>query len=181
MSLVLFYCTWPKAEYLPDLQRRKWAELDYLGSVLLVAAAVLVVFSFQNAARTEDGWSQAVFLAPLLVGLVCWAALILWSLFVDRRWGDKLAATLPMRLMRDRVYIAATLNTTFLGFVFIMIIYAFPLRLQVVNAKSSLMAGVMLLPLLGGSAVGSATAGGVNGKANWMCETLLVASSVSNP
>lgn len=181
VSLVLFYCTWPKAEYLPGLQRRKWTELDHLGSILLVAAAVLVVFSFQTAARAEDGWSQAVFIAPLLVGLVCWAALVLWSMFVDRRWGDKLAATFPMRLMRDRIYVAATLNTTFLGFVFIMLIYAFPLKLQAVNAKSPLMAGVMLLPLLGGSAAGSATAGGVNSKANWMCETLVIASSVSNP
>lgn len=178
--MVLFYFTWPRAEYLPDLQRRKWTELDYFGSVLLVAAAVLVVFSFQNAARAEDGWSQAVFIAPLLVGLASWAALVLWSMFVDRRWGDKLAAAFPMRLMRDRIYVAAILSTTLLGFVFIMLIYAFPLRLQVVNAKSSLVAGVMLLPLLGGSAAGSTTAGAVNSKANWMCETLVVASSVSN-
>ena len=161
------------------MQRRKWTELDGPGSVLLVAAAVLVVFSFQNAARTGDDWSRAVFLGPLLVGLVCWAALVLWSMFVDRRWGDKLAAAFPMRLMRDRIYVVAILSTAFLGFVFIMLVYAFPLRLQVVNAKSSLEAGVMLLPLLG-SAAGSATAGGVNSKANWMCETLVIASSVSN-
>ena len=133
------------------------------------------------AARADDGWSQAVFLGPLLVGLGCWAELVLWSMFVDRRWGNKLAAAFPMRLVRDRVYVAAIFNTTLLGFVFIMLVYAFPLRLQVVNAKSPLVAGIMLLPLLGGSAVGSAVAGGVNGKANWMCETLVVASSVSNP
>ncbi|KAK7956787.1 uncharacterized protein PG986_006009 [Apiospora aurea] len=176
VSMVLFCFTWPKPEFLPDLERKKWSELDYTGSVLLIAAATLLVFPFQNAGSAGDVWDKAIFLAPLLLGVGCWVALIAWTVFADRRWGDQLAAALPMRLMRDRVYTATILNTAFVGFLFIMLIYAFPLRVQVVNGKDALMAGVMLLPLLGGCAVGSMFAGKFNSERNWICETLVISN-----
>ncbi|KAK8119004.1 uncharacterized protein PG998_003630 [Apiospora kogelbergensis] len=178
VSMALFYCAWPKAEFLPDLERKKWSELDYPGSLLLVAAATLVVFPFQNAGSARNVWGQAIFLAPLLVGVVCWVALIVWTAFADRKWGDKLAAAIPMRLMRQRVYTATIFNTAVLGFAFIMLVYTFPLRLQVVDGKDALTAGLMLLPLLGASAVGSVVAGAVNSKQDWFCETLVVSSSL---
>jgi CHASE2 domain-containing sensor protein len=80
--------------------------------------------------------------------------------------------------MRDRVYTASILNTACLGFAFIMTIYAFPLRLQVVNGRGALLAGVMLLPLLGASAVGSMLAGAINSKQDWVCETLVASSGL---
>lgn len=169
--------TWPKPKYLPNLERRSWRELDYFGSSLLIAAAVLIVFPFQNAGSATDQWGQAIFLAPLIVGLIAFLGVFAWSLFVDRRWGDKIAAALPMSLLRDRVYASAVLNTMFLGFPYILIIYAFPLRCQVVNGRDALIAGIMLLPMLGSSAVGSAISGKVNGKEDRSCETLVVATS----
>ncbi|KAK6852583.1 hypothetical protein PG995_011134 [Apiospora arundinis] len=178
VSMLLFYFAWPKAEFLPDLERKKWSELDYPGSVLLVAAATLVVFPFQNAGSARDVWGKAIFLAPLLVGVVCWLSLIAWTIFADRQWGDKLASAFPMRLMRQRGYIATTLNTACLGFAFILLVYAFPLRLQVVNGESALRAGVMLLPLLGAGAVGSMVAGKVNSERDLICETLVISSSL---
>lgn len=42
------------------------------------------------------------------------------------------------------------------------------------SAKSALVAGLMLLPMLGASAVGSATSGKVNTKKNYLCESLVV-------
>ncbi len=168
--------TWPKPKYLPNLERRSWRELDYFGSSLLIAAAVLIVFPFQNAGSATE-WGQAIFLAPLIVGLIAFLGVFAWSLFVDRRWGDKIAAALPMSLLRDRVYASAVLNTMFLGFPYILIIYAFPLRCQVVNGRDALLAGIMLLPMLGSSAVGSTISGKVNGKEDRSCETLVVATS----
>ncbi|KAH8681596.1 major facilitator superfamily transporter [Xylariales sp. PMI_506] len=175
LSMVLFYLTWPKAEYLPDVERRTWGELDYVGSFLLISAAVLVVFPFQNASSGAL-WSQPVFIAPIVIGIVCCFGLVVWEIFVERRWGDRIAAAFPMRLMQNRIYMAAVANTLFLGFPFIMLVYAFPLRLQIVNGKTSLLAGVMLLPLLGGSATGSVLAGAINGKKDRTFETLVAAS-----
>ncbi|KAK9426073.1 putative Major facilitator superfamily transporter [Seiridium unicorne] len=177
VSMVLFCLVWPKAEYLPDIERRTWRELDYLGSFLLIAAAILVVFPFQNASSNAL-FDKAIFLAPLLSGLACCVALMGWEVFVDRCWGDKIAAAFPLRLLRNRVYSSALIVTLFLGFPFIMLVYAFPLRLQVVNGKSSLMAGIMLLPMLGASAMGSVLAGIINGKKDRTCETMILSGSL---
>ncbi|KAI1336045.1 major facilitator superfamily transporter [Xylariaceae sp. FL0016] len=177
-SMLLFYLTWPKPQYLPVIEYRSWRELDYLGSVLLIAAAVLIVFPFQSAGATGDQWSQVIFIVPIVFGVLALIALFAWSVFMERRWGETMAAALPMRLMRNRAYASATLNTMLLGFPYIMTIYAFPLRLQVVNKKDPLMAGLLLLPMLGLSAIGSAVAGALNGKKDRSFETLLVATSL---
>ncbi|KAI0506132.1 major facilitator superfamily transporter [Xylaria bambusicola] len=177
-SFLLFLITWPNPRYLPNnLEKRSWRELDYFGSSLFVAAAVLIVFPFQNASNATDQWHEAIFWAPLTIGLVAFLGVFAWSLFVDRRWGDNVAAALPMNLLRDRVYASAVLNTLFLGFPYILVIYVFPLRCQVVNGKDALVAGVMLLPMLGSSAIGSVISGKVNGKEDRSCETLIVATS----
>ncbi|KAI1109181.1 major facilitator superfamily transporter [Nemania sp. NC0429] len=176
VSLLLFVMAWPKPQYLPNLERRSWRELDYFGSTLLIAATVLVVFPFQNAGSTTDPWGRAIFLAPLIIGLVAFIGVFAWSIFADKRWGDRLAAALPMSLLRNRVYALAALNTMFLGFPYILIVYAFPLRCQIVNGKDALVAGIMLLPMLGASAIGSAVSGKINGTKDRSCETLVVAT-----
>ncbi|KAI1814672.1 major facilitator superfamily transporter [Poronia punctata] len=176
VSTLLFFTMWPKPQFLPDIERRSWGELDYIGSVLLIAATVLVVFPFQSAGATAGQWNQAVFLAPLIVGSLAFLAVITWSIFVDKRWGDKVAAALPLPLLRNRVYASAVLNTMFVGFPYILTVYAFPLRCQVVNGKDALIAGVLLLPMLGSSAVGSAISGKINGKKDRSCETLVIAT-----
>ncbi|KAI1498156.1 major facilitator superfamily transporter [Biscogniauxia marginata] len=175
-SFVLFYSMWPKSRYLPDLERRSWKELDYLGSSLLVAAAVLIVFSFQNAGGPVEQWSQPIFLAPLLVGVAALLGLFAWSIFVEKKWGDKMAAALPIRLLRNHVYASATLNTMLLGFPYILLVYAFPQRLQVVNGKDPLIAGVMLLPMLGSSAIGTAVSGKINAGKDRTFVTLVLAT-----
>lgn len=85
-------------------------------------------------------------------------------------------AAFPLQLLRNRVYSATLINDTMLGFAYIMIIYAVPMKLQVVNGKSALVAGIMLLPLLGGVAIGSPVAGFINKDKNRFCETIVVAS-----
>ncbi|KAI0833951.1 major facilitator superfamily transporter [Hypoxylon sp. FL0890] len=175
-SMLLFYLSWPKKQYLSNVEKRSWKELDYVGSILLIAAAVLVVFPFQNAGLHTDQWSRAVFIAPLLVGVLSWISLFIWSVYIEQRWGHVMSAALPVRLLRDHVYAAVVVNTLLLGFPYLLVIYAFPLRLQIVNGKDPLMAGLMLLPMLGSSAVGSFFSGAINGKKNRIFETVVTAT-----
>ncbi|KAM0236126.1 hypothetical protein ACHAPO_005350 [Fusarium lateritium] len=178
VSLTVFVLAWPKAEYLPSQQRRAWKELDFLGSFLAIAAAVLIVFSFQNAGTepSNQGWKTAIFIAPLICGLLACALLVSWQIFIQHRWHDRFAPAFPVNIFRSRVYSTAVVNTLLNGFPYLLLIYAIPLRFQVVSGKSALISGVMLLPMLGASAIGSVVAGKINNKKNYTFESLLVGS-----
>lgn len=152
--------------------------MDFLGSFLVVAAAVLVTFSFQNAGADETNvhpWREAVFIVPLVVGIVCWVAVFAWEFVSERLWPQRMPA-LPLVFVRNHVFAASTLNTIFLGFSYLATLFAVPLRLQVVNQKSAIMAGVMMLPMLGATGVGSALAGMMSKKQNRLFETMMVAT-----
>ncbi|CAK7568172.1 MAG: hypothetical protein SEPTF4163_006155 [Sporothrix epigloea] len=177
VSMAIFAMTWPKEKYLPSIQRRPWSSLDIVGSVLLIAAAALVTFAFQNAGVNPNQWDHATFLAPLLAGIFSWVMLFLWQAIVERRWMHIMPA-FPLVLLRNHVYASAALTALFMGFPFFAVIFSFPLRLQIVNGKSGLIAGVMLLPLLAGVSFGSVLTGIVNIKRNRLCETLVVASGL---
>ena len=174
VSMAVFALTWPDDKYLPHIQRHPWSSLDIIGSVLMIAAAALVTFAFQNAGVNPGQWGQTVFLAPLITGVCAWMALFAWQRAIETRWS-RIMPIFPLRLLRNRVYAFAMLATLFIGFPFFATIFSYPLRLQVVNGKSGLMAGVMLLPLLGGVAVGSMLCGAINSTKNYLCETLVVA------
>lgn len=174
--MVVFYLTWPQAEHLPSLQRRTWKELDFVGSFLLVAGSVLVVFSFQNVGSDGDKWHRAIFIVPVTVGVFSFIALVSWETLVARFWDKRVMAAIPIRLLRNHVYVAAMLHTMFLGFPYLLVVYAFPVHLQIVNNKSSLLAGILLLPMLGSVALGSTLGGLVSKNRNLLFETLLTAS-----
>lgn len=175
VSLIIFFLSWPKAEHLPSMTRRPWKEFDYVGSFLIIAASVLVVFSFQNAGESPGTtWGTAIFIAPLTVGLVLWLALLAWGYLAGRTFEDRLALIFPIRLFRNRAYAAAAISTLFIGYPYFLLNYAFPLRAQVVDDKSPLLAGIMLLPMLGSTAVGSILAAVFSKTKNYIFETMLV-------
>ena len=154
--------------------RRSWKEFDYLGSILIIAAAVLVVFAFQNAGESpRAGWDTAVFIAPLTIGLILWLCLFAWGYFASRNFKDRLALVFPIDLFSNRAYAAAAISTLFIGYPYLMICYAFPLRAQITGDKSPLSAGLMLLPMLGSAAVGSILSGAISKKKNYLFETML--------
>lgn len=173
--MILFYASWPDAAYVPNIHKRSWKDLDFLGSLLVVAASVLVVFAFQDAghSQVENPWSKATFIGPLVAGLVSWIGLFAWEGAFERLWSKKMAA-LPLVLIRNRVFAAVILNTIFLGFSYLAALFAVPLRLQVVNGKSPVIAGVMMLPMLGGTGIGSALTGALSKKRNRLSETMTV-------
>lgn len=175
VSALVFCICWPDQSHMPNIERRRWKHLDYVGSLLLIAASVLICFAFQNGAIDPTQWGHAVFIAPLIVGVSSAFLLVAWSIFVERRWNGRLAAAIPMRLMRNRVYLCGVLNTMLLGFPYLLSVFTFPIRFQVVHGKSALVSGLMLLPMLAASASGSAAAGYINRDKNRLFETLILA------
>ncbi|KAK0672678.1 major facilitator superfamily domain-containing protein [Cercophora samala] len=171
VALILFLAAWPDEEYLPVYEERSWKELDYLGSFLLMAFAVLVVFPFQNLSSQEsednssnfNPYAQPTFIYPLVGAALALLMLIGWQTFAIRGSGKlrSLAFAFPPSLCNRR-YIATILVTALTGFPYLLSVYAFPIRFQVVHRKSPLEAGLMLLPMLASSAIGTVTASVVN-------------------
>jgi hypothetical protein len=156
VAVVLFLLTWPTESMMKQPVRRSWKQLDFLGSSLLIAASVLVVFAFQQAGLRPNSWDTAMFLAPLLVGCLCWCILLTWELFASNL---SISAILPPRLLKRRVYISTVIITILTGFVNFTAIYSLPLHFQIVNGSSPLTAGIALLPLLVSAAIGSMLGG----------------------
>ncbi|KAL2175576.1 major facilitator superfamily domain-containing protein [Thermothelomyces heterothallicus CBS 202.75] len=190
VSLAVFLLAWPEKKYLPALERRAWRDVDFVGAFLLIASAVLIVFPFQNSSRTP-AWSSAIFLAPLLAGIFALACLFAWQAFLARHLrrrrrrqsgsrNDEIAFALPPALLGNRIYAAAVLHAALTGFPYLLCVYAFPVRFQVVYGRSALQAGLMLLPMLAASAAGTVLAGAVNGggRKQRFLETLLAACSL---
>jgi len=140
-----------------------------------IAAATLIVFPFQNSGVEGGNWSSVKFIAPLVFGILSLAALFVWQWFAERKWKGKIAATLPMELLRNRVYSVTVLHSCLTGFPYFVAIYAFPMRFQVVNRKNPFEAGLMLLPMLAATSIGSLLGGAINSKRNRLAETLAAA------
>lgn len=67
-------------------------------------------------------------------------------------------------------------STTLTGFVLLLTIINVPIRAQIVNLDSAIKSGILLLPLMGGTAVGSALGGSASSKKNNTFWTLTLAS-----
>ncbi|KAM3541413.1 hypothetical protein ARSEF1564_005640 [Beauveria bassiana] len=174
VSMTIFLLAWPsKSQHNPP-SRLQWKNFDFFGTLLIIAASVLIVFAFQRAGETSRNiFSSSIFIAPLTTGLLCWGGVFVWAFLVGSgRFGARLVPALPFKLFRNRHYTSAALTTLLIGYPYLQIMFTFPSRAQIVSGKSVMMSGLELLPLVGGSALGSVIGGMVNGKKNFLFETI---------
>ncbi|KAK0100589.1 hypothetical protein ONS95_007046 [Cadophora gregata] len=176
IPLLVFIIAWPSIDMLPPVRLRPLKELDFFGAILVIAASVLLVFSFQQAGIHSNSWSRGIFIAPLLVGILLWFVLFGWEILVAKKWKASIATMFPLRLLKRRIFMGHFLTTLLAGFPYFMVIFALPLRLQVVNGKSQLVSGVALLPMLAAVAITSSIGGMVNSKRDLIWITLLAGS-----
>ncbi|KAJ4149980.1 hypothetical protein LMH87_010751 [Akanthomyces muscarius] len=161
------------ARSLPNIPKQSWRSLDALGTFLLISAAVLVVFAFQNSGESGDRvWTSAIFIAPLTVGICSWAVPFAWEYTVDQRLKPGITPAFLIALFRNRTYASGVLSTMTTGYPLVLIIFSATTRVQVVSGKSSLISGVMLLPMLGMTAIGGAIAGKINRRRRRALETI---------
>jgi hypothetical protein len=172
----MFLLAWPNANQLRHPERKPLKQLDVVGSFFLIAASVLVVFAFQESGNHPNFWGTALFIAPLTTGVVCWLLLIGWEVVIGMFIQKSVSPLFPKSLLTRRVYVAGALTAVITGFPYYVVIYNVPLHLQIVNGKSSLMAGLGLLPLLVSTATGSMLGGAVSSKKDLSFYTLTVGS-----
>ncbi|PTB47766.1 hypothetical protein M431DRAFT_101588 [Trichoderma harzianum CBS 226.95] len=173
VSLIVFFISWPSRRKIFHTHTTPWKQFDFVGTVLGITASILVVFAFQNAGESEPKtWRRPIFIAPLVVGLACWLALFAWGFAIEKWFAQSIAPVFPIELLRNRRYARSMLTTFLLGYPYLLLIFLFPIRMQVVSGKSPLLAGLTLLPMLGTAAIGSMVSGKVNAVKDHLSGTL---------
>ncbi|KAK3937861.1 major facilitator superfamily domain-containing protein [Diplogelasinospora grovesii] len=134
---------------------RRLAELDLLGTAMLIPAIVCLLLALQWGGTEQHPWRGST-----IIGLFAGAALM-GGVFVgiQVRKGD--TGTLPPRLFRSRDTLCGMLFAFFFGAGFFPLIYYLSLYFQAIQGDSAVQAGIKLLPLLISVVVTSVLTGGL--------------------
>ncbi len=119
----------------------KLRQLDWYGSILTLAWAVLVLLAV-SWAGSRYAWNSAPVLAPLIIGI----ALLVAFLYVETKLVP--LPLVPMYIFKDGTVAAAMATTLSSGIVFYCCLYFLPTFYQVVKGTSAIRSGVLILPLI---------------------------------
>jgi EmrB/QacA subfamily drug resistance transporter len=132
---------------------RQRHRIDYLGSLLLVAAVSCVVTATTWGGITYPwGSAQIIGLAAAAVALL--VAFVAW----EARASEPI---LPLRLFRNPIFTVASAITGLLGLALFGAVVYLPEYLQVVRGASAIASGLQLIPLTLGIVIASAGSGQV--------------------
>jgi len=131
--------------------RRVEHRIDYLGGILLgvVSTSVILVATWGG---TEYRWASAPVIALITIAVVALAAFIA----VERRAAEPM---LPLHVFRNRNFSLTMVLTFFVGLGLLGAMTFLPLYQQTVQGASPTVSGLLLTPLMVGSAITSIVAG----------------------
>jgi EmrB/QacA subfamily drug resistance transporter len=137
--------------YLHVPTQRRPARIDYAGGALL-ASAVVAVLLIANWGGNQYAWGS-----PQILGLIA-GVLILLAVFL---WQERRAAepVLPLRLFGDPVFVVVSAALFIATISLFAAIVFLPVFLQLVTGASATGSGLLMLPLLGASAVSTIASG----------------------
>ena len=109
--MAIFTIAWPKGRSHDQAIRKHFTQFDVVGSLLLLAASVLVVFGLHEGGTGTYAWGSSVTVATLVIGGLCWISLFVWSFLLSSRlrWSN-IAAIYPWELFSDRVMAAGIMS-----------------------------------------------------------------------
>jgi EmrB/QacA subfamily drug resistance transporter len=149
LGLLAFFITGRALRALPRNERPH--DLDFLGAALMVAGTVALLLPL-NWGGMRYPWAS-----PQIVGLLA-ASLVLFALFF---WRIATAGEpfVPLIIMRNRV-VARAIGAVSLAYgTMIALTIYMPVYLETVLGFSASAAGLMLIPFMGGTVVGSTFGG----------------------
>ncbi len=168
LGLVALYVLLTK---LPPGRRGADSRIDWLGSALIVAAAVPLLLALSWGGQGQ-GWGQPRIAIALAVALVAFIAFL-------RAARGKPHAVVPLDLFADKVVARAALALFLINLGYIGVPMFLPLYLQLVKGLSASASGFATLPLLFGVLTGSMTAGQVARRTQQYKPVLIAGGAVS--
>ncbi|KAJ1335673.1 MFS transporter DHA2 family methylenomycin A resistance protein [Microdochium nivale] len=115
-----------------------------------------------------------------IMGVLSGIAFVVWEIWLgcSRHRFPETEPMIPLRLIRNRIYVGASLCCWFTGWIYLSVLVILPERFQIVNREGPLIAGVHLLPMLGTTAFGSFLAGTICKKRNVTALILILAQTL---
>ncbi|TVY75574.1 Efflux pump FUS6 [Lachnellula suecica] len=134
-----------------------FARIDLLGTTLLLAFSVLIVFALEESG-SRYSWSSPTIIITIVFSALSGVGFVGWEWWIERAKG-KQEPTFPLTLLKDRVLASMMATAFFIGFPFVAIVVNIPQRAQAVYGFSPIRAGLALLPLLLTSPLATALSG----------------------
>jgi len=131
--------------------RRVRRRIDYLGSLLLVAAVSCVVTATTWGGTTFP-WGSVQIIGLAVVAVVVLVLFVAW----EARASEPI---LPLHLFRNPIFTVASAITFLLGLALFGAVVYLPEYLQVVQGASAIRSGLQLIPLTLGIVIASAGSG----------------------
>jgi len=113
--------------------------IDWLGSLLVVGATLMLLFGLQYGGVT-DPWNSATVICLIVFGFVTFVIFGFWE------WKYAIYPVIPMWLFHKRTNVATLGVVFFHGLVFISGSYYLPLYFQAIRGATPILSGVYLLP-----------------------------------
>lgn len=136
---------------LPKKDNATLPALDYFGMTLIAAATTALVLVCTWGGSTYE-WAS-----PQIIGLII-ATVVLAALFC---WAETRAANpvIPMGLFTNRNFILTTIAALMIGIAMFGALGYMPTYIQMVTGVSATVAGMLMIPMMGGLLVASVASG----------------------
>ncbi|KAF3162784.1 hypothetical protein TWF225_008059 [Orbilia oligospora] len=134
--------------------RERIYQLDLVGAAILIPTVVSLLLALQWGGTTY-AWDD-----PKIIGLfVCFGCLVI--VFIASQWWLGDAATLPLRILRQRSVLASFIFAYFFGSAFFTYMYYLPIYFQSVKGSSATKSGIQIIPFLLSCILTSVVSGGL--------------------
>jgi EmrB/QacA subfamily drug resistance transporter len=137
--------------YLPDAAQRREARIDYVGAGAL-AGGVVAIMLIATWGGSRYAWTSVE-----ILGLIAAALLLLAAFLIRERSAAE--PVLPLRLFSNRAFTVASADAFVATFSLFAAIVFLPVFLQLVTGASATRSGLLMLPLLGASALSTIVSG----------------------
>jgi MFS transporter, DHA2 family, multidrug resistance protein len=123
--------------------------IDVAGVVISSAGLAALTYGFIRAG--DDGWSDAIAIMTMVVGVVVLGLFIVWERTIR---GSRWLPLVDLELFRSAGFSWGTALATMISFALFGLTFAMPQFFLDVRGLNSLGSGIRLLPLIGGLVVG---------------------------
>jgi MFS family permease len=103
VALVLLKIAWPRDRSQRSFTKQVFLSVDILGSLLLLAASVLLIFALQEAGAFVYAWNSGIIIACLCVSGISFLAFVVWQELLNRHPEWPVQLVFPMRVAKQRV------------------------------------------------------------------------------